>query len=248
MGELGYARYGAAGGDWGVTITAMLAHKYGEHVVGIHTTIPPILGSKREGQPGDSALDMLLRRLEGPLKVIARDDFPAEERHRWDQMSARWIHTLSHVATQTAAPQTIAYGMHDSPAALAAWILERRHHYSDNSGDIEEAFSRKFLLDLVSIYWLTETFVTSSRYYWNSFRVAWEPVHDRKPAIAVPVGVPVFPKELVFMPRAMVEEQLDLRHWSPQECGGHFAASEVPDLWSADVRRFFAALRDPGRG
>jgi pimeloyl-ACP methyl ester carboxylesterase len=241
MAGLGYERYGVAGGDFGVHLSAQLAHKYPENVIGIHTTIPFILRPAPEGQATDDPFGMVLRRLAGPTEVTPRDAFPPEDQARWDLMRSRGITTLSHLATQVVAPQTVSYGMHDSPVALAAWILERRRNWSDNDGDVEQAFSRKFLLDLVSLYWFTDSFVGSARYYFHSFRRPWRSTHPGR-AVQVPVGVSVFPRELVFTPRAMAEENLDLRWWTEHPRGGHFAPSEAPEVWSQDVRGFFRQI------
>jgi pimeloyl-ACP methyl ester carboxylesterase len=238
MKGLGYERFGVAGGDFGVTIAAMVGHKYPDQVIGVHTTIPPILGSAREGQPGEDALAMVLRRLGGPTEAMPREAFESDSAWRWDLMRERWIHTISHVATQVAAPQTISYGMHDSPVALAAWILERRFNYSDNNGHIEDAYSRRFLLDLVSLWWFTDCFVSTARYYYHSFRRPWQRTHPGR-SIEVPVGVPLFPKELAFAPREVAEQNLNLVRWTEYDRGGHFAPSEVPDLWAKDVHEFF---------
>jgi hypothetical protein len=119
--------------------------------------------------------------------------------------------------------------MHDSPVALAAWILERRRNWSDNDGDVEQAFSRKFLLDLVSLYWYTDGFLGSARYYFHSFRRPWRPTQPGR-AVQVPVGVSVFPRELVFTPRATAEENLHLRSLAEHPRGGHFAPPSAGGL------------------
>ena len=242
---LGYERFGAAGGDFGAAITAELGHKYGDRVAGIHVTIPPGLSNRRPATPPrePSTMDLLLGILNGPASRSSREEFAPDERERYDLMARRWETALAHVAVHTTDPQTLAYAYHDSPVGLAAWLIEKRRHWSDNDGDVEQAFSRRFLLDLVSIYWFTDSFFTSARWYWHTFRNPWKPAHDRNPAIEVPVGVPIFPKEMVFRPRKAVEADANLVHWTIQPRGGHFAAAEVPNLFVDDLRAFFRALR-----
>ena len=241
MDVLGYEQYGVAGGDFGVPVSAILAHNHPERVLGLHAIMPPVLGTSRDPQAGDDELATILRRLNGQTAVTARQDFAPDERRRWDQMRERWPKVLSHLAVHMTDPQSIAFGMHDSPVGLAAWILERRHNYSDHGGDIEDAFSRQFLLELVSLYWFSDSFASSALYYWSSLRKPWSPRSTGR-AIQVPVGMAVFEKELVYLPRAELERDLDLVHWSEFDHGGHFAPSEVPDTWSQDVATFFANL------
>jgi pimeloyl-ACP methyl ester carboxylesterase len=243
---LGYEHFAAAGGDFGSAITAQLGHKYADRVIGIHVSIPPLLGaSGGSGTAGPEPGSLLGLRaiLDGPTARLDRDDFEPDERSGWDMMDKRWPTALAHVAVHTTDPQTFAYALHDSPVGLAAWIIEKRYNWSDSSGGIENVPSRRFLLDLVSIYWFTESFVTSARWYWHVFRTPWDRAHDRKPAIEVPVGVAGFPHEMVFAPRKMVEENNNLTYWGKQERGGHFPAAEEPDLFARDVTNFFRSLR-----
>lgn len=193
--------------------------------------------------PEPGSLRQLLGILNGPISRSSRDDFAPDERGWYALMEERWSTALSHIAVHTNDPQTLAFALHDSPAGLAAWLVERRRSWSDNNGDPEDAFSRQFLLDLVSIYWFTESLVTSTRWYWHTFRTPPQPVPDPVAAAKVPLGIPVFPKEMVFMPRRVVEENANLVHWTIQPRGGHFAAAEVPELFVEDVRAFFRKLR-----
>jgi pimeloyl-ACP methyl ester carboxylesterase len=158
-------------------------------------------------------------------------------------MAKRWGSVVSHVAAQSTDPQTLSYGMHDSPVALAAWLLERRYNWGDHSGNIEDSFSRKALIEWVSIYWFTETFVSSARIYWHEFREPWVPTHTRSPAIDVPVGISVFPVDVVYRPRKLAEQSANIVWWKDQPHGGHFAWAEVPEVLAADLREFFRPLR-----
>lgn len=240
MTLLGYERFGVAAGDFGVPISAFLAHAHPERILGLHTLVPPLLSAPR---PEDTDLDRVLSRVNGPTRVFTREMFAADEQHKYDSMRDRWITTLGHVAVQSTYPQTLGYALNDSPAGLAAWILEKRFHFSNSVGDPEATFTRKFLLDLVSIYWFTGSYHTSARLYYHSFRKPVALPESHTSVRAVPVGLPQFPDELIFMPRAVIERALNVVHWSPQEAGGHFAPSEVPQIWAADVRAFFEKVR-----
>ena len=243
---LGYPRFAAAGGDFGAAITAQLGHKYGDRVIGIHVSIPPMLGGPQSlgDNPAPPGSLLGLRGiLDGPTARLARDDFEPDEQWCWDLMDERWVTALAHVAVHITDPQTFAYALHDSPVGLAAWIIEKRYHWSDNRDGVDHLPSRRFLLDLVSLYWFTESYVTSARWYWHVFRTPWDRAHERTPTIEVPVAVAGFPYEMVFAPRKLVAERNNLQHWGSHPRGGHFPAAEVPDLFCEDLTGFFRSLR-----
>ena len=149
----------------------------------------------------------------------------------------------SHLAVQTADPQTLAYGMHDSPVALCAWITERRRNWSDCGGNVEKRFSKDDLLTTMMIYWVTESFVTSVRYYYEARHRPWTPAHNRTPVIEAPTGIAVFPKELLIPPKRWAEQYYNLKRWTVMTAGGHFAHAEEPEQLVQDVRAFFRPLR-----
>ncbi len=145
-----------------------------------------------------------------------------------------------YVAIQSTRPQTLAYGLVDSPVALLSWIAEKFWAWTDNDGTIESAVSLDELLTNVSIYWFTGTGGSSARMYYESIgsgAVRTPPTKD------VPLGVANFPKEILFTRRGWVERENDLQHWSEFDRGGHFAALEEPDLLLDDVRTFFRDRR-----
>jgi len=220
---LGYDRFGAGGGDSGAFVSSWLGHAYAPHVIGVHLNFP------------------------APISMAAlgtiRDDDYAPEELAWLTERAQARGTAAHMVVQTEDPQTLAYAMNDSPAGLAAWIVARRRNWSDCDGDVERRFSKDDLLTTVSLYWLTETFHTSVRFYAESWRAPWPRAHDREPPIAAPTGVAVFPKELVRVPRRFMERQANLTHWTVMPRGGHFAPAEEPDLMVEDLRAFFRDLR-----
>jgi len=150
----------------------------------------------------------------------------------------------SHRTVHQFEPQTIAYALADSPAGTAAWIWARRRDWSDCGGDVLSVFDRDFLCTTASIYWLTGTIATSLRLYYEHFQPGPpSPLHGRRPAIEVPTGFGVFPKELMHLPRVRAEELTNLQRWSIMPRGGHFAPAEQPALVVDELRAFFAPMR-----
>ncbi len=138
-------------------------------------------------------------------------------------------------------PQTLGYGLHDSPAGLAGWILEKFRAWSDCGGDVERSFTRDQLLTNITIYWVTGTITSSMRLYREN-RLAGRPRVDGPARLAVPMGFARFPGDGFQFPRAWVEQVYDVRHWTDMPRGGHFAAMEEPELFVEDVRAFFRAV------
>ena len=220
---LGYERFAAQGGDWGALVTAELGHRFADRLIGIHLTLP-----------GHPAL------VSGGIEA---DDWgPSEEDWAERQRSRR--HAIrSHMAVHGYDPQTLAHALHDSPAGLAAWIVERRRAWSDCGDDVERRFSKDQLLTTASLYWLTESLGSSIRFYWENRHFRWTPAHDRTPAIPTPTGIAVFPGELMFLPRKVAERNANLVHWSVMTAGGHFAPAEEPERLVDDIRACFRQLR-----
>jgi pimeloyl-ACP methyl ester carboxylesterase len=216
---LGYERYGAQGGDWGALVTATLGHRHADHLYGVHESLIGLLGFD--------------------YASVGPDAFGEGEEGWWDNVVAKSSTIGSHMAVHSSDPQTLAYGLHDSPAGLLAWMIERRRAWSDCDGDVESVFSRDDLLTLASLYWLTGTIGTSMRFYWENARAPFEPVHDREPACETPTGFAVFPRDVLLVPRRLAERHANIVHWSVMPRGGHFAPAEQPDLLVQDIRTFF---------
>ena len=223
---LGYQRFCAAGGDWGALITAELGHAHPERILGIHLTLV--------GFPG---MDML---------AIGKDDYAADEQWMLDRNRESLPTITSHVAVQASDPQTLAYGLADSPIGTAAWLWERRRAWSDCDGDIVAAQGRDFLCTTASLYWLTNTIGTSFRIYKETLKnehgmpmMDWPLLHDRLPSIPVPTGVAVAPKEVALKPRSVAEARSDLRRWQVMERGGHFLPAEDPQGLVREYQIFF---------
>ena len=221
MARLGYERYGAQGGDWGAIVTANLGTLDAEHLVGIHLNMVVA----RPPDPADPTAGVEPDEVEG-MKALA-----------WFQE-----HETGYQQIQGTKPQTLAYGLHDSPAGLAGWILEKFRTWSDcPDGDVFAAHTMDDLLANITIYWVTGTIGSSCRLYCESRRAArFGPFMSR---VEVPTGVAVFPKEIYRPPLAWAKHWYNIVHWQRYEAGGHFAAMEQPEALVTDVRTFFAPLR-----
>lgn len=216
MDRLGYARYGAQGGDWGSGITTALGALDSEHCAGIHITLA--MGTRPA--PGEQPAPEEARALKG-LKHYAD----------WDSGYSK---------QQSTRPQTLGYALTDSPSGQAAWILEKYWAWTDCNGHPENIFTRDELLDNVMLYWVTASAASSARLYWESFGPKRRTAHTVK----VPTGVAVFPKEIVTPVRKWMEAgYVNITHWSEMPKGGHFAAFEQPDLFVKEVRDYFRKIR-----
>ena len=218
---LGYSRFAAHGGDIGAGVTSRLGHGHADSVIGIHLTSvtrpTPYLGPEA-------------RELSEAEKTLIR------EREEWQQTEGGYAHI------QGTKPQTLAYGLNDSPAGLAAWIVEKYRTWSDCDGDVERRFTKDELLTTVTIYWVTESISSSTRMYKENQRYNW--TMDRDERIEVPTGVAAFPAEISRPPREWAERSYNLRRWTHMPGGGHFAALEEPQLLAEEIRAFFRPLRN----
>jgi len=215
---LGYRRYGAQGGDWGAFITSVLGLRDPEHVVGIHLNM---LTAGREAPDGTAPTAE-----ETAFRERART-FQAEE------AGYQWI--------QGTKPQTLAFGLSDSPAGLAAWIVEKFRTWSDCGGDVERRFTKDELLTNITIYWVTGA-IGSSFWPYYARRHAGSPI-PADARIPVPTAYANFPAEILHPPRAWAERAYNIRRWTDIAAGGHFAALEEPAALAADIRAFYRELR-----
>jgi epoxide hydrolase len=215
MSALGYGRFGAQGGDWGAEVTRALATASPERLVGIHlnmVSVPP----QRDPEGG----------------------LTDAERRAIDRLQDHRDTGTGYSKQQSTRPQTLGYGLVDSPAGQCAWILEKFWAWADCRGDPVAVLGADRILDNVMLYWLPATGASSGRLYWESFdRPPWPPT-------AVPMGASVFPQEVFTPSRRWAERHfLDIRHWSELPAGGHFAAFEQPELFVEEVRAFFRTVR-----
>ena len=138
-------------------------------------------------------------------------------------------------------PQTLAYGLNDSPVGLCAWIVEKYRTWSDCNGDVESVYTKDDLLTTVMIYWVTQTINSSTRLYYENSRTPW--YFGPEDRISVPCAIAVFPKELSTPPRSWAERTYNVQRWTELDSGGHFAALEKPTELVGDMREFFRGLR-----
>lgn len=217
MTQLGYERFGAQGGDWGGFISSVIGHRYPARVTGIHLNLLAVSGEPRIDAPTQEEARYLQA-----LRHFAREE-----------TGYQWI--------QGTRPQTLAFGLSDSPAGLAAWIAEKFRAWSDCGGTIENAIARDALLANVSLYWFTGAIGSSFWPYYARRHGPW-PIPQGE-TVGVPTGYAAFPKEIVRPPRSIAEKTYtDIRRWTVMPRGGHFAALEQPALLAEDVIAFFAGL------
>jgi pimeloyl-ACP methyl ester carboxylesterase len=220
MEGLGYSRYAAHGNDIGAVITGWLAHDFPERLVAIHTMMPGF-----------------------PSPVIGYDARPptdAERAHA--EVQARWEQEEGgYNRIQETRPQTLGYGLHDSPAGLAAWILEKWRAWTDPTGDVERHIPRDLLLANVTLYWVTETANSANRSYYERAR---DPRRITT-RIRVPTGVALSTEAVQRVPRERAERSYaDIRRWTELPRGGHFFAAEEPRLLAEELRAFFRPFRE----
>ena len=213
--ELGYKKFGAHGGDWGSAITESLARRQPDILSGIHLT-------------------------DVPYGHIFRVADPTDEEQKYIEAGRAWFNEEgAYGAIQSTKPQTLAYGLNDSPVGLAAWIVEKFHGWSDCDGDIERSFTKDELLTNVMIYWVTETINSSMRGYYESGHQG----SNDDSRIDVPTGFALFPADLVPPPRHFAERIFNVQRWTEMPRGGHFAAMEEPELLAEDIRAFYRQFR-----
>ena len=219
--ELGYKRFGAAGGDLGSAVTQELAQQYPDRLIGLHLTDVPY--QNWAFFDGDRST----------LSAEERDYFKRGE--EWSNREG------AYAAVQSTKPQMAACGLNDSPAGLAAWLISQFQSWTDCNGNVETQFTPDELLTHVMIYWTTQTISSSFLYY-------YEPLHgytprDMKKYVEAPTGFALFPKDLVMAPRRWAERFFNVQRWTEMPRGGHFAAWEEPQLFVEELREFFRPLR-----
>ncbi len=217
MTRLGYARFGAQGGDWGAFVASCLAHRHPRRLTGIHLNLLAVRRDPKE-----------------PARVPEEAAYVAELK--------RWLkEETGYQAIQGTRPQTLAYGLTDSPAGLAAWIAEKFRAWSDCGGVIENAIPRDEMLANVSLYWFTGAIGSSFWPYYARMHGPW-PIPEGE-TVAVPTGYAEFPREILKPPRSLAARTYtDIRRWTVMPKGGHFAAMEQPLALASEVKAFFRAL------
>ncbi|HEY1805797.1 MAG TPA: epoxide hydrolase [Terracidiphilus sp.] len=220
MGALGYERFAVQGGDLGAGVSTALGLRHSHRIIGVHLNYIP--GSYRPHLPDGVTL---LATEERFLAIAAS----------WFDLNGAYAHI------QGTRPHTPAYALNDSPAGLAAWIIEKVREWSDCEGDLYRSFTRDELLANVTLYWMTQTISSSFLIYHEGRKAPLRFTSDD--FVHVPCAIAHFPKEIVFPPQEWVERGYNVQRWTEMPKGGHFAAAEQPDLLAADIRAFFRPLR-----
>ncbi|MEE6177842.1 epoxide hydrolase family protein [Mycobacterium sp. 050134] len=214
MLRVGYDRYGAQGGDWGAAVTTQIGRN-GGHCAAIHLNMPI-------ARPTPEALENPTPEEQKALAAMA-------DHRKWG---------TGYSTQQSTRPQTLGYGLVDSPVGQLAWIVEKFWAWMDCDGHPENVLSRDELLDNVMLYWVTGSGASSARLYWESFRA-----FGGQGRVELPTGVASFPIEILRAPRSWCEPVYNITRWTTMPRGGHFAAFEQPELFVDDVRAFFATVR-----
>lgn len=219
MTGLGYDRYGAQGGDWGSAVTTQIGRNVGS-CVGIHVNMPIAL------PPTDGEGEM------------PEGEAPEEVQQALAGMEYYQVHDSGYMKQQSTRPQTLGYGLVDSPVGQLAWIVEKFWSWTDCDGHPENVLSRDELLDNVMLYWATASAASSARLYWESRRAFGNGEY-----VTLPTGIASFPKEIMRAPRSWCEASYNVTHFTKMPRGGHFAAFEQPKLFVEDVTAFFNTVR-----
>lgn len=214
MSRLGYTRWVAQGGDWGSAVTTAIGAQAPEGCIGIHVNMPI-------GRPGS---DDLANPSPDELKALQALQYYQE----WDSGYSK---------QQSTRPQTVGYGLVDSPVGLAGWIFEKMHAWTDNTGSPFDALSKDAILDNIMLYWLPATGASAARLYWESFAKFGEG------EVTIPAGASAFPKEIIPAPRKWAARRYTkLVYWNDLPRGGHFAAWEQPELFANELRACFSKM------
>ena len=216
MARLGYDRYLAQGGDWGSAITSAIGRQDPEHCMGIHLNMITV-------PPDPNAGDLTEQELSGLAGLAHYQE--------WDSGYSK---------QQATRPQTLSYGLADSPSGQAAWILEKYWSWTDCASDPENILSRDEMLDNIMVYWLNNASASSGRLYWHSFGKGPQPTQ-----VHVPMGGTIFPKEIFRTSQRFAERMYtNIVYWNERAKGGHFAAFEQPQAYVEEVRACFALVND----
>ena len=228
--DLGYNKFVAHGGDWGAGISEQIALYHSESLLGIHLTDIPFEHGMNE-----------------PKDATSSEKKYFEATKKWQMTEGAYS------IIQSTKPQTLAYGLNDSPVGLAAWIIEKFKSWSDNDGDIETCFTKDELLTNLTIYWATETINSAMRLYNEAMQAMMDAMYNPLVKLnpfdktgdksEVPAAFAIFPKDISTPPKDLADRFFNVQQWTEMSAGGHFAAMEQPELLAEDIRKFVMALQ-----
>jgi pimeloyl-ACP methyl ester carboxylesterase len=219
--ELGYSDFIVHGGDWGSGIAEQIAINNPEYLKGIHLT--------------DIPWYHLFNIPPGAL---------SEAEKKYLQAGQQWSQTEGGYAMlQSTRPQSLGYGLNDSPVGLAGWLIEKFYPWSDCKGNLENSFTKDELLTNITIYWATQTINSALRLYYEAAVSRMQNKKKEIKRVEVPAAVAIFPKDMVPAPREFTERIFNVQQWTEMKTGGHFAAMEEPELFADDIRKFVKSLK-----
>ncbi|HEY0467033.1 MAG TPA: epoxide hydrolase [Polyangiaceae bacterium] len=230
MARLGYKRYVAQGGDWGSVVADVMARQAPPGLLGIHVNMPATVPAElmkaiTSGDPAPAGLS-------------------AEEKTAFDTLSTFFAKNAGYGAMMVTRPQTVGYGLSDSPVGLAAWMYDKFAQWTYSGGDPERSLTKDEMLDDITLYWLTNSAVSSAQLYWENNNNNFSAAAQKTREIALPVAVTVFPGEIYRAPKSWAQQSYrKLSYFNEVDKGGHFAAWEQPELFATELRAAFKSLR-----
>jgi pimeloyl-ACP methyl ester carboxylesterase len=230
MKRLGYKHYVSQGGDWGSVVADAMARQAPPGLLGIHVNMPAtvpadVAKAMNDGDPAPAGLS-------------------AKEKAAFDSLSTFFKKNGAYGAMMGTRPQTVGYGLTDSPAGLAAWMYDKFAQWTYSGGDPEKSLTKDEMLDDITLYWLTNTAISSARLYWENNNNNFNAVEQKTAEISIPVAVTVFPGEIYQAPRSWTERAYHkLVYFNEVDKGGHFAAWEEPQLFAEELRAAFRSVR-----
>jgi pimeloyl-ACP methyl ester carboxylesterase len=231
MKRLGYTRYVSQGGDWGSVVADAMARQKPAGLLGIHVNMPPtvpadVAKALKNGEPAPAGLS-------------------DKEKAAFNSLDDLYTKGAGYAGIMVTRPQTLGYGISDSPAGLAAFFYDKFNDWTYSGGDAEKVLTRDEMLDDITLYWLTNTAASSARLYWENNNNNFNAAEQKTADISIPVAVTVFPGEIYRAPKSWAERAYHkLIYFNEVDKGGHFAAWEQPELFAAEMRAAFRSLRE----
>lgn len=230
MKRLGYKRYVSQGGDWGSVVADAMGRQAPPGLLGIHVNMPAavprnVAKALGNGDPAPAGMS-------------------ANEKAAYDSLDTFFKKNAGYGAMMVTRPQTVGYGLSDSPVGLAAWMYDKFAQWTYSGGDPERSLTKDEMLDDITLYWLTNSAISSARLYWENNNNNFSADAQKTAQISVPVAVTVFPGEIYRAPKSWVQRAYPkLIYFNEVDKGGHFAAWEQPELFAAEMRSAFRSLR-----